>query len=66
MFDNTVPYISYRLTFPTLKGAGPGIDPATANSMQIGEIELLAVPEPGSLAVLGIGALGLLARRRRA
>ena len=40
------------------------IDPATANSMQIGEIELLAVPEPGSLAVLGIGALGLLARRR--
>ena len=65
-FANTVPYISYRLTFPTLKGAGPGIDPNAANSMQIAEIELLAVPEPGSLAVLSIGALGLLARRRRA
>ena len=65
-FANTVPYISYRLYFPTLKGAGPGIDPNAANSMQIAEIELLAVPEPGSLAVLGIGALGLLARRRRA
>jgi hypothetical protein len=65
-FANTIPYISYRLTFPTLKGAGPGIDPNAANSMQIAEIELLAVPEPGSLAVLSIGALGLLARRRRA
>jgi hypothetical protein len=68
LFPNTVPYISYRLTFPTLKGAGPGIDPNLANSMQIGEIELLqnVVPEPTSLAGLGIGALGLLARRRRA
>ena len=65
-FPNLVKYISYRITFPTLKGAGPGIDPAAANSMQIAEIELLAVPEPGSLAVLGLGALGLLARRRRA
>ena len=67
-FANTIPYISYRLTFPTLKGAGPGIDPNLANSMQIAEIELLqdVVPEPTSLAVIGIGALGLLARRRRA
>lgn len=65
-FPNLVKYISYRLTFPTLKGAGPGIDVNAANSMQIAEIELLAVPEPGSLAVLGLGALGLLARRRRA
>lgn len=65
-FPNLIPYISYRLTFPTLKGAGPGIDPGLANSMQIAEIELLAVPEPGSIALIGIAGLGLLARRRRA
>jgi hypothetical protein len=60
-FSNLNGYKNYLVVFPTIKNA-----PGTANSMQIGEIELLAVPEPGSLAVLGIGALGLLARRRRA
>ncbi len=57
LFANTTAYASYRLTFPTLKDAG------AANSMQIGEIELL--PEPATLAVLGLGAVPLLLRRRR-
>ncbi len=36
------------------------------NSMQIGEIELLAVPEPSTLALAAFGLLGLaLAGRRK-
>ncbi len=35
VFDNSVTYTSYRLTFPTLKDAG------AANSMQIAEVEFL-------------------------
>ena len=61
-FQNTRAFTSYRLTFPTLR------DGVGANSMQIGEVELLGtvVPEPAALGLLGIGALSLLARRRRA
>ena len=36
-FANSVPYTSYRVTFPTLKNA------SAANSMQIAEVELLGV-----------------------
>jgi len=59
LFDNVTPYTHYQITFPTLKNA------ATANSMQIGEVELLVVPEPASLALFGIGGLLMLAIRRR-
>jgi len=47
-FSNTVAYISYRLTFPTLK------DASAANSMQIGEVEFLGTaptPTPTQPAV---------------
>ncbi|HUF63903.1 MAG TPA: LamG domain-containing protein [Verrucomicrobiales bacterium] len=37
-FDNETVYVSYQVVFPTLK------DAATANSMQIGEVELLGAP----------------------
>jgi hypothetical protein len=50
-------YGMYEVLFPTLKDSGG------ANSMQIGEIRLL--PEPATLALAGLGALGLALRRRR-
>jgi hypothetical protein len=39
-FDNDVAYAHYQLLFPTVR------DPGSANSMQIGEVELLGVPAP--------------------
>ena len=59
-FQNTRAFTSYRLTFPTLR------DGVGANSMQIGEVELLGtiIPEPATLGLVSIGALGLLRRRR--
>lgn len=61
-FSNGTPYLSYRLLVTTLRGG------TTQNSLQFGDIELIgtAAPEPASLSLMGLGALGLLARRRRA
>jgi hypothetical protein len=59
LFDNADPFTHYQLVFPTLKNA------ATANSMQIAEVELLVVPEPASLALVIFGALGVLGIVRR-
>jgi hypothetical protein len=59
-FPNTTQYTTYRVTFPTLSNAGSDV------GMQIAEVELLGtiVPEPATLGLLGLGALGLLRRRR--
>ena len=59
-FSNTADYTSYILVFPTVRNS-------SANSMQIAEATLTgaAIPEPSSLALLGLGALGLVTRRRR-
>ena len=40
LFNNTIPYLQYRLIFPTVANAG------AANSMQISEVELLGVLAP--------------------
>lgn len=61
LFDNDLSFDHYHVVFPTLKNA------ATANSMQIAEVELLTVPEPATGLMLGFGVLGLagVVRRRR-
>lgn len=50
-------------TFTLNLTQGPGIPKASVASL--GEIQQNAVPEPASMGVLAMGALGLLARRRR-
>lgn len=59
-FPNNTPYFAYRVTFPTV------VNGASDIGMQIAEVELLGtvVPEPATLGLVSIGALGLLRRRR--
>lgn len=61
LFDNETAYASYKMLFPLVKV------PDLANSMQIAEIQFLGtpVPEPATICLLGLGALGLLCRRLR-
>src|SRR6266567_2028167 len=47
LFDNSIPYLQYRVTFPTVANA------AAANSMQISEVELLGVLAPTDVTVPG-------------
>ena len=56
-FDNDQAYSAYRLLFPTLR-----IDQGI---MQVAEIELLGVPEPTAISLLGACLLGVLAFRRK-
>lgn len=58
-FANSSSYTSYLVLFPTVK------TPASANSMQIAEIQLDGVvPEPATAGLAALSA-GLLLRRRR-
>lgn len=59
MFANADAFSHYQIIFPTLKNA------ADANSMQIAEVELLVVPEPAAMWLVGLGVMGLAAVRRR-
>jgi len=60
-FANTTAYKTYILIFPTVANAG------SANSMQIASTDITgtAVPEPGSLGLLGLATFGVAALRRR-
>ena len=49
----------------TADGATQDIFIYAANSAQFNAVQLRAVPEPGSLALMGLGGLCLLKRRRR-
>ncbi|HRI16803.1 MAG TPA: PEP-CTERM sorting domain-containing protein, partial [Verrucomicrobiota bacterium] len=53
--DNTDPYNTYRLLVTTVRNS------ATANSMQFAEIQFYGttVPEPSTVALLGVGGVGL-------
>jgi hypothetical protein len=61
--NNSTPYSSYRMVFPTMKDPFAG----DADSMQIAEIQLYStvIPEPASvaLALVGVVAIGGLRRR---
>ena len=58
-FDPIGPFDHYQILFPTIRDAG------AANSMQIAEIELLRVPEPLTLCLLGLGGMTVLRRRHQ-
>jgi hypothetical protein len=52
-------YSSYMMLFTGVKNVD------AANSMQIGEIQFYGVPEPATIALLGLGGLALLGIRKR-
>lgn len=58
-FTPAGPFDHYQIMFPTVR------DAENANSMQIAEIEILAIPEPTTICLLGLSGLAMLRRRRQ-
>lgn len=58
-FANSTAYSTYMVLFPDVKTN------ASANSMQIAEVQLIQAPEPGTIGLLGLGGIAALLRRRR-
>lgn len=57
--NTSVRYIGIQI------GSRQGPDPYTANSVGLGQIQVISVPEPSSSALLGLGGLALILRRRK-
>jgi hypothetical protein len=62
LIDNA--YNSQGTAFPTSVSAGPA-EMIASDTAQIDSVATPAVPEPTTLGMLGIGAAGMLMRRRR-
>jgi hypothetical protein len=64
---NTLTYAPYQIGLVARGTAGAKIDSSVTNFEVIGDqlVEASAVPEPGSVALFGIAALGIASLRRR-
>jgi hypothetical protein len=60
--DSTKMYINFGVG---LEAVDPNPSGLSGYQGPIGRVEITATPEPSSLAVVGVGALGFLVRRRR-
>jgi hypothetical protein len=58
-FDAPAAFASYKLIFPTVKNA------AAANSMQIADVQLYAIPEPATTALALVGLVAGACLRRK-
>jgi hypothetical protein len=62
--DSTAVVIQSVNSFDTLSGAGTEVDPGATGQDRVALALAVVVPEPSSIVLLAMGALGLIRRRR--